>query len=146
MTLGDVVDFSYDMRGSEVNEIKKKKKRSNKAEDDYDKVAHYMGRLGATQWSVLAIVRGMIKVPALRQISCIRTAETPDIRTVTLDQWAMSPYEILRGICLDLVSQIPPQNRTLSWSFRGTEMQGDNFRVSAVTTHVACRATCLGQS
>jgi len=107
MTLTDIIDFCYGMRGPHIGEIKR---RSKDPLDDFDKLAHFIGRLGATRSSVHAVIKGIIKVPALPQISCIRTVEAPDIRKVTLDQWALSPYEILRGICQDRVSQNPLQN------------------------------------
>ncbi|KAK8912657.1 hypothetical protein VCV18_012336 [Metarhizium anisopliae] len=107
MMLTDVVDFCYRMRGLDIDEIKR---RSKNALDDYDKLAHYIGRLGATRSSVLAVIKGMMGIPALQQISCIRTVEAPGIKEVALDQWALSPYEVFRGICQDPVSQNPLQN------------------------------------
>ncbi|KID81651.1 hypothetical protein MGU_11004 [Metarhizium guizhouense ARSEF 977] len=107
MMLTDVVDFCYRMRGLDIDEIKR---RSKNALDDYDKLAHYIGRLGATRSSVLAVIKGMMRIPALQQISCIRTVEAPGIKEVALDQWALSPYEVFRGICQDPVSQNPLQN------------------------------------
>ncbi|KAK9443924.1 hypothetical protein VB005_02449 [Metarhizium brunneum] len=107
MMLTDVVNFCYCMRGLDIDEIKR---RSKNALDDYDKLAHYIGRLGATRSSVLAVIKGMMRIPALQQISCIRTVEAPGIKEVALDQWALSPYEVFRGICQDPVSQNPLQN------------------------------------
>lgn len=108
MTLADIVDYCYDMRGPQVGEIKG---RSNDAQDDFGKLAHYIGRLGATRSSAHAAVKGVIKVPALRQITCIRAVQAPDVRKVTMDQGSMSPYEIVRKICEDSASQNPLQNR-----------------------------------
>jgi hypothetical protein len=106
-TLADISDVCYSMRGPGVSEIKC---RSKDPQDDFGKLAHYIGRLGATRSAAHAVVKGMIKVPGLRQISCIRTVEAPDIRNVTMDQGAMSPYEIVRKICEDSASQNPLQN------------------------------------
>lgn len=108
MTLADIIDCCYDMRKLEAGEIRR---RSKDAQDDFGKLAHYIGRLGATRSSAHAVVKGMIKVPALRQISCIRTVGAPDTRKLTMDEGAMSPYEIVRKICKDSASQTPLQNR-----------------------------------
>ncbi|KAI3395964.1 hypothetical protein diail_603 [Diaporthe ilicicola] len=107
-TIADIVDICYDMRGHEVYEIKK---RSQNAGDDFGKLAHYIGRLGATRSATYHLVKGMIKVPALRQISCVRFIDAPDTLPVTMDREALSPYEIVRGICEDPASQNPWQNR-----------------------------------
>lgn len=109
MPLAKIVGYCYGMRGLEVDEIRK---RSKKAQDDFNKLAHYIGRLGATWSSTQAIVKGMLQVSALRQISCIRIVQAPDIQKLTMNHWEMSPYEIVRGICLESVSQNPLQHRT----------------------------------
>ncbi|OHE92935.1 hypothetical protein CORC01_11802 [Colletotrichum orchidophilum] len=91
MTHAKVIDYCYDMRGDEVGEIKK---RSKDAKDDFGKLAHYIGRLGATRSAAQYVVKGRMKVPALSQISFIRIVDAPVIRKVTLDQGDLSPYEI----------------------------------------------------
>jgi hypothetical protein len=107
MTLAAIVDTCYDMRGSEVDKIKRYSKH---AMDDFGKLTHYIGRLGATRSSVLAVVQAVFKVPNLLPISCIRTIEAPGARKLELEPWALSPYEILRRICLDPVSRNPLDN------------------------------------
>lgn len=109
MTDADLVDYCYDMRGFELDEIKQ---RSNLAPQDFRELVHHIGRLGATRSSTRAVVRGMIEVPALRQISCVRAVNAPSIREVKVNQGAMNPYEIVRGVCQDPASQNPLQNRT----------------------------------
>ena len=106
ITLAALVDHCYTIRGEEVDKIKEKSKDPS---DDFSKLAHYIGRLGATRSSANAIVRAMIKVPALRQISGIRTIIAPNCREVTIDQEYMSPYEIVWAICKDSTSQNPMQ-------------------------------------
>lgn len=104
MTLVDLVDLCYSMRGDEVDKIRR---RSKDIEDDFRRLAHYVGRLGATRSSANAIVKTMMKVPALRQISSIRAVEAPEPREVTIDREYMNPYEIVRAICNDSISQNP---------------------------------------
>src|SRR5437660_412954 len=106
MTLADLVDLCYAVRGADVDEIRR---RSKDADDDFSKLAHYIGRLGATRSSANTIVRAMNKVPALRQISGIRTVKAPEPRVVTIDREYMSPYEVVWAICKDSTSQNPIQ-------------------------------------
>lgn len=106
MTLAALVDHCYALRGEQVDKIKEK---SKDPEDDFSKLAHYIGRLSATRSSANAIVRLMLKVPALRRISGIRTINAPNRREVTIDREYMSPYEILWAICKDSTSQNPMQ-------------------------------------
>ena len=107
-TLVDLVDSCYAMRGAEVEEIKR---RSNDVDDDFRKLAHYIGRLGATRSSANAIIRAMIIGPELRQISDIRRCEAPESRDVAIDRAHMSPYEIVRAICADSTSRNPIQSQ-----------------------------------
>ena len=80
------------MRGTEVEEIRA---RSKVVDDDFRKLAHYIGRLGATRSSANTVVRAVMKVPDLRNISGIRTVEAPESRDMTIDPEYMSPYEIV---------------------------------------------------
>jgi len=105
-TLVGLVDFCYAMRGTEVEEIRA---RSKVVDDDFRKLAHYIGRLGATRSSANTVVRAVMKVPDLRNISGIRTVEAPESRDMTIDPEYMSPYEIVRAICIDSASQNPLQ-------------------------------------
>ncbi|KAJ0116311.1 hypothetical protein J7T55_007288 [Diaporthe amygdali] len=101
-----------DSRISTYNEeVRNIKKRSKDLRDDFGKLAHYIGRLGATRSAAHHVVKGMIKVPSLRQISCIRVVDAPDSLMVAIDQEGLSPYEIVRGICQDFASQNPLDNR-----------------------------------
>lgn len=125
----DVVDFCYGMRGRDVDEIKR---RSEQARNNFGELAHYIGRLGATRSSVHTVVKGVLKDPALRQISCIRTVDAPDIRTVTLDQCTMSPYEILRGICQDAGSQIQLENRAALHALVELDLPSGNGEVRRI--------------
>lgn len=106
MTLVDLIDLCYTMRGVGVDEIRK---RSKDTEDDFSKLAHYIGRLGATRSSADTVVRAMITVPALRQISRIRTVKALASQDVMIDEKYMSPYEIVWAICEDSTSQNPVQ-------------------------------------
>ena len=106
MTHVDIVDLCYARRGAEVDEIRR---RSKDPADDFSRLAHYIGRLGATRSSVNTVIRAIIKVPALRKISCIRTVPALEPREVAIDQEYMSPYEIVRVICQESTSQNPIQ-------------------------------------
>ncbi|KAF5701033.1 OTT 1508-like deaminase [Fusarium mundagurra] len=101
-TLARIVDICYDMRGHEVDAIKK---RSTNSKDDFGSLAHYIGRLGATRSSVNTVVRAMNEVPSLRRISVIRVIDAPEVRFVTLSAEDMVPYEIVWAISKDSVSQ-----------------------------------------
>jgi hypothetical protein len=104
MMLLNLLDLCYSMRGADVDEIRR---RSKDIEDDFRRLAHYIGCLGTTRSSANAIVRAMIKVPTLRQISSIRTVKPPEPRKATINREYMSPYEIVRAICKDSISQTP---------------------------------------
>ncbi|KAH6999482.1 hypothetical protein EDB80DRAFT_765980 [Ilyonectria destructans] len=101
-TLARIVDFCYDMRGSEVDAIKK---RSKNTQDDFGKLSHYIGRLGATRSSVDAVVRAMRDVPSLRRITAIRAMKSPPPRSITLSAEDMVSYEIVWKISKDSESQ-----------------------------------------
>lgn len=125
------------MRGPEVNEIAG---RSKKEGDDFSRLAHYIGRLGATRSKVDCVVRAFGMVPSLRQISTIRTVNPPGPRDISFSFAAQSPYEIVRRICqeahvnnvLDVSKallafvqlDVPPSNelrdRVASWRTFGT--------------------------
>lgn len=94
------------MRGPEIEDIRR---RSEGDDNDFRKLAHYIGRLGATRSSANTVVRAMIRVPSLRQISEIRTVDAPESRDVTIDPENMSPYEIVRAICTKSKFQNPIQ-------------------------------------
>ena len=104
MKLPGLIDRCYNMRGDEVNEILK---RSKDPEDDFSKLAHYIGRLGATRSSADTIVSAMLKVPGLSDISDIRTVGAPVPREVTTEPEYMSLYEIVWAICRDDASRNP---------------------------------------
>jgi hypothetical protein len=87
--LADLIDLCYAARRADVDEIKRRLKDT---EDDFSRLAHYIGRLGATRSSADTIVRAVIEVPALRKISDVRTVNAPEPREVTIDQEYMSPY------------------------------------------------------
>ena len=97
------------MRGSEVNEIKA---RSKKSDDDFSRLAHYIGRLGATRSSSDTVVKAMLEVPGLREVSDICTVKPPDPREVTVGPEHMSPYEIVRAICKEDTSRKPGEIRS----------------------------------
>ncbi|KAI5457398.1 hypothetical protein BGZ63DRAFT_417121 [Mariannaea sp. PMI_226] len=101
-TPAHIVDFCYEMRGRDVDAIKN---QSIRPQDDYVKLAHYIGRLGATRSSVDAAVKAMSRVPSLRRISEIRYAPAPEPKSIQLSAESMSPYEIVRAISKDSTSQ-----------------------------------------
>lgn len=80
---------------------------SSNSKDDFSNLAHYIGRLGATRASVNTVVRSFKQVTSLQRISKIRTVDAPSIRKVTLTPEQMSPYEIVRGICMQLKFRNP---------------------------------------
>jgi hypothetical protein len=104
MTHEDIIDYCYNMRGPEVQEIKE---RSRDVPDDFSNLAHYIGRLGATRSAVNTVVRAMAKVPALCQISIIRTVDAPETKDITVLPDFSNPYEIVLAICKDLMPQNP---------------------------------------
>lgn len=148
MTLAALVDHCYALRGEQVDKIKEK---SKDPEDDFSKLAHYIGRLGATRSSANAIVRSMLKVPALRRISGIRTINAPNRREVTIDREYMSPYEIVWAICKDSTSQNPMQIESalhamvdLDFPMNGEIRKGLASRKSIVTrVHTTRILACL---
>ena len=136
LTLADLVDLCYALRGAEVDEIRR---RSNDVEDDFSRLAHYIGRLGATRSSVNTVVRAMITVPALRQIPDIRTVKAPEHREVTIEQEYISPYEIVRAICKESKSQNPlPIQSALH-----TVVDLDLPMNSKIRAHLALRKTIV---
>lgn len=106
MTLADLIDICYAARAAEVDEIRR---RAKDLEDDFSRLAHYIGRLGATRSSTNSVVRAMMKVPALRKISGIRTINAPEPRKMTVDEKYLSPYELVWVICDESSSQNPMQ-------------------------------------
>lgn len=137
VTDADLVDYCYNMRGFELDQIKG---RSKLAPDDFRELVHYIGRLGATRSSTRAVVQGMIEVPALRQISCIRTVNAPSIREVKTNEDAMSPYEIVRGICQDSASQNPLQNRIALHNLVELDLPSENTNLRG---RLASRSTIV---
>ncbi|KAK7229671.1 hypothetical protein V2G26_001841 [Clonostachys chloroleuca] len=101
-TVARIVDLCYGMRGREVDAIKK---RSTHSQDDFGKLAHYIGRLGATRCSVNTVVKAMRQVTALREITDIRVIEEPNALNITISTENMIPYEIVWAISKDSVSQ-----------------------------------------
>lgn len=102
LTLEGLVRLCHEMRGAQVDGIKK---RSRVAQDDFGCLAHYIGRLGATRSSVRTVVRAMNIVPALRHISDIRIIDAPGVRPLTMSAEDMIPSEIVRGISQDSAAQ-----------------------------------------
>lgn len=96
------------MRGDEVAKIKR---RSRDTKDDFGKLAHYIGRLGATRSAAYHVVKGALKVPVLSRISDVRTVDAPGIHKLIIDPTSLSPYEVVRRICEDLASQNPLEHR-----------------------------------
>lgn len=104
LKIADIIDYCYGMRGQQVNQIHKRSKRS---QDDYERLAHHIGRLGATRSAARSVVKGMTEVPDLLQITSVQAVNAPDVRQVPTDRAAMSPYEIVRGICEETTLQNP---------------------------------------
>ncbi|KLU90823.1 hypothetical protein MAPG_10674 [Magnaporthiopsis poae ATCC 64411] len=98
MTLGVFVDFCYAMQAEGIPELKKRCKRPD---DNFGRLAHYIGRLGATREAVNAVIEGLIKVPTLCRIkeSDIQVMPAPEILSVTIDPDLFKPYEIVHEIC-----------------------------------------------
>lgn len=105
-TLAGLVDLCYTMRGDQVDEVKRWSKASG---DDFAKLAHYIGRMGATRSSVLDITTTVTKVPSLRNITDIHVIKAPEPRSVAIDKDKISPYKIVWAICKDTTSQNPLQ-------------------------------------
>jgi hypothetical protein len=95
-----MVDYCYALGGAP--ELKALKERSD---GDFQDLAHFFGRLGATRAAVNTVVTAMKDCPSLRQIRGIRTIEPPGPKLVTLRPEDMSPYEIVRAIGKVEVSQ-----------------------------------------
>jgi hypothetical protein len=108
MTTEVYVTLCYDMRATK--EIEHIKKCSTGTDDDFAKLAHYTWRIGATRSAVNKVVKGMLEVPSLQQISDIRRVDTPEIVKKTIDPNFLSPYEILHDICDESASHNPLQS------------------------------------
>lgn len=89
------------MRGDQVETIRGR----STPQDDFGRLAHYIGRLGATRSKVNAVVRAMLRVPGLHRTSQIRFIDAPEARMLTLSPEDMIPYEIVRAIFNDSMSQ-----------------------------------------
>lgn len=126
------------MRGAEIEEIKR---RSKDREDGFRRLAHYIGRLGATRSSANTVVRAMIIVPGLRQISDIRTVEAPESRDVTIDREDMSPYEIVRAICTEFTSQNPVQIQSALRAIVNLDFPIND--IARARAHLASRRTII---
>jgi hypothetical protein len=122
-SLANLVDLCYSTRGPIVDQLKG---RSINSEDDFGKLAHYIGRMGATRSSANTVVRSVEDVLALRQISCIRTVKAPDIRVVTVDQTSLSPYEIVWRICQTSQFQNPLQMKDSLHAIVDHDLPGPN--------------------
>lgn len=78
----------------------------SRSADNFQDLAHYIGRLGATRAAVKAVVTAMEQCPSLRQIREIRVIKAPAQKVVTLrPEDVMSPYEMVRAIGEDTASQ-----------------------------------------
>lgn len=102
----DTINFCYDMRGLRFGEIKS---RSKDAQDEFDKLVHYIRRVGATRSHAHA-VQGDEQGSGSSSNILIWTVELPDMRKVMMDQGAVSPYETVRKSCMDSTSQDLLQN------------------------------------
>lgn len=96
MTVEHLIDYCYDMRGSEVESIVS---RSRVEGDDFSRLAHFIGRLGATRSKVNSLVSNFGKVPSFRRISTVETVIAPEPRTIRVNSSIHSPYELVREIC-----------------------------------------------
>lgn len=72
--------------------------KANEA-DCFGVLAHFIGRLGAHQYAVLMIVRAMMKVTSLQQISKVRIEQSSEVQVVTLHRNSLDPYNLLKQIC-----------------------------------------------
>ena len=105
-TAADLISICYQIRGSEVNEIKIRSKNPN---DDFSRLAHYIGRLGATRSHVNTVVKAMLIVPGLRRITGVRKINPPERRMINIESDCSSPYEIVWAICKEDTSRNPVQ-------------------------------------
>jgi hypothetical protein len=127
MTIADLVDYCYEMRGHVVGEIRR---MSKTPKDDFGELAHYIGCLGATRSAAHYVVKGMMKVPALSQISYeIRTVDAPGTREVMIGAEALSPYEIVRCICEHSSSQNPLNNKVALHNLVDLDLPSDTNSV-----------------
>ncbi|KAI1306686.1 hypothetical protein F5Y03DRAFT_137530 [Xylaria venustula] len=101
-SLYDLVNLCYGMRSGQIDEIRG---ISRDPQDDFGRLAHFLGRIGATRSAVDSIVTTMSHTPSLRLISDIRYLNAPEVSIVELSPGDTSPYEIVRGICKSSLSQ-----------------------------------------
>ncbi|KAF1829577.1 hypothetical protein BDW02DRAFT_592514 [Decorospora gaudefroyi] len=98
------VDLCYDMRSEEINHIKA---YSSKTDDDFEKLAHYTWRIGATRAAANIVVEAMLALPSLRRISHIRRVDEPVVVQKTLHATCTSPHKLLHRIFTDSASRNP---------------------------------------
>jgi hypothetical protein len=94
------------MREGDISRIKR---YATLAGEDFDKLAHFVYRLGATRFHANTVVEAMIKVPSLQRISQIRYVKPPEVVPKTIDSSHTSPLELLYEICADSASHNPLQ-------------------------------------
>lgn len=131
----DIVELCYSMRGAEVKAIRD---RSKDTKDDFDRLAHSIGRLGATRSAAITVVRSVIRVPSLRRISQIRKCIPPKARPVELNP-APSPYEIVWQACEGSAFQNPIHVRSALHAIVNLDLP-PNPKVRA---HLAQRKTII---
>lgn len=140
LTLARLVELCYNMRGPGVETIRG---RSTHPQDDFGKLAHYIGRLGATRSSVDAVVRTWIQVPALWRISQIRFIDAPEGRTLTLSPEDLIPYEIVWAISKDTPSQNTIDIRSSLHSLVDLDYPSNDTTDNPIRANLADRRTIL---
>ncbi|KAI0160655.1 hypothetical protein GGR57DRAFT_499333 [Xylariaceae sp. FL1272] len=100
LDMSNLIERCYGMRGDQIDTIRKMSTHSQ-GQDDFGRLAHFIGRLGATRFAVDSIVRTTSQAPDLRRISVAHALEAPSLGAIRLNLTDMSPYEIVRQVCDD---------------------------------------------
>lgn len=102
--MANLVERCHGMRGGKIDAIREMSTQP-RGQDDFGRLAHFIGRISATRSAVNSIVRTTGQVPDLSWISEIRSVNAPSVVTIGLDLTDMSLYEIVRGLCKDSSAQ-----------------------------------------
>ncbi|KAI0508992.1 hypothetical protein F5B22DRAFT_618769, partial [Xylaria bambusicola] len=104
LDMANLIERCYGMRGGKIDAIREMSTQPQ-GQDDFGRLAHFIGRISATRSAANSIVKTTGQVPDLRCISGTRFVDAPGVVTIGLDLTDMSPYEIVRGVCKDSSAQ-----------------------------------------
>jgi hypothetical protein len=97
------IDLCHEMRTPQIRHIKQYSSPGN----DFEKLAHFIWRMGATRAAVNTVAESMLAVPSLFRISEIRRVPAPQTVEKSIHPTRSSPYEILHDIVSNSASRNP---------------------------------------